>query len=156
MYFLSQVYAVDHRNLFVRNFRYDGTGPDAYFWVGDDKQPSPKGIIVPYPPLSDSMTFNSFPTLRRTGSRRKGKTPKVPEPPTLKRMRNENVLLTLPGTLKVTEIRWLSIWCRRFTVNYGEVYIPPDLQIPKSVVSPSMIQQQTFVMKTFVTKNFAF
>ena len=44
------MYAVDDRNLFVRNFRYDGTGPEAYFWVGDDTQPSPKGMIVPYPP----------------------------------------------------------------------------------------------------------
>ena len=48
---LPQVYAVDERHLFIRNFRYDGTGPDAYFWVGGDARPSPKGRVVPYPPI---------------------------------------------------------------------------------------------------------
>lgn len=43
------VYAVDESTVFVRGFAYDGTGPDAYFWVGDTPQPSPEGILVPYP-----------------------------------------------------------------------------------------------------------
>ena len=55
----------------------------------------------------------------------------------LKKMKNNDVLLTLPGTLKVRDIGWLSIWCKRFTVNYGEVYIPSDLEIPEKVVSIS-------------------
>ena len=53
----------------------------------------------------------------------------------LKKMKNNDVLLTLPGTLKVRDIGWLSIWCKRFTVNYGEVYIPSDLEMPEKVVS---------------------
>ena len=56
----------------------------------------------------------------------------------LKKMKNKDVLLTLPGTLKVRDISWVSIWCKRFTVNYGEVYIPDDLEIPKKVVSSFM------------------
>lgn len=56
---------MDDRHLFVRNFRYDGTGPDAYFWVGDDAQPSPRGRIVPYPPQPvqnqpQGMDLNNF------------------------------------------------------------------------------------------------
>lgn len=43
------VYAVDENTVFVRGFAYDGTGPDAYFWVGDTPQPSPEGTLVPYP-----------------------------------------------------------------------------------------------------------
>jgi hypothetical protein len=46
-------------------------------------------------------------------------------------MRNENVLLKLPSGMKVRDIKWLSIWCRRFTVNYGEVYISRDFDIPR-------------------------
>ena len=46
-----QVYAVDDQNLFIRNFWYDGTGPDAYFWVGNTRIPTPKGWVVPYPPV---------------------------------------------------------------------------------------------------------
>ena len=50
-------------------------------------------------------------------------------------MKNKDVLLTLPGTLKIRDIKWLSIWCKRFTVNYGEVYIPKVLEIPEKLVS---------------------
>ena len=60
--------------------------------------------------------------------------------PGLKMMRNENVLLTLPGNLKVADIRWLAVWCQRFTVNYGEVYIPKDVDIPKSVVCQTVLR----------------
>ena len=49
--FNFQVYAVDEQNLFIRNFWYDGTGPDAYFWVGNTRIPTPKGWVVPYPPV---------------------------------------------------------------------------------------------------------
>jgi hypothetical protein len=57
------------------------------------------------------------------------------DPPSLKKMRNENVLLSLPGELKVSDIRWIAIWCRRFTVNYGHVIIPTDIEYPNKVVS---------------------
>jgi hypothetical protein len=29
----GDVYAVDERTLLIKNFMYDGQGPDAYFWV---------------------------------------------------------------------------------------------------------------------------
>ncbi len=44
-----KVYVVDERHLYIKNFRFEKTGPSAYFWVGNDKQPSPRGRIVPYP-----------------------------------------------------------------------------------------------------------
>ena len=49
-------------------------------------------------------------------------------------MKNENILLPLPKGIKVTDISYLSIWCLRFTVNYGEVYMPPNIMqiIPQS------------------------
>ena len=57
------------------------------------------------------------------------------EPPYLQRMKNEDVLLKLPHGMKMRDVRWLSIWCRRFTVNYGDVYLPQNIQIPRPVVS---------------------
>ena len=57
------------------------------------------------------------------------------EPPYLQRMKNEDVLLKLPHGMKMRDVRWLSIWCRRFTVNYGDVYVPQDIQIPRPEVS---------------------
>ncbi len=41
---------MDDRHLFVRSFRYVRSGPSAYFWVGFEEQPSPRGKIVPFPP----------------------------------------------------------------------------------------------------------
>ena len=57
---------MDDQNLFIRNFWYDGTGPDAYFWVGNTRIPTPKGWVVPYPPvdlysdLPKSGTYSKF------------------------------------------------------------------------------------------------
>jgi len=34
----------------------------------------------------------------------------------------------------VTDIRYLAIWAPRFTSNYGDVYIPPDVQVPRPLV----------------------
>lgn len=43
------VYAIDETTIFIKGFYYDGTGPDAYFWVGKTPRPSPEGDIIPYP-----------------------------------------------------------------------------------------------------------
>lgn len=42
-------YAVDESTIFIKGFSYDGTGPDAFFWVGNSPRPSPEGTIIPYP-----------------------------------------------------------------------------------------------------------
>lgn len=47
--FQGNVYAIDESTLFIKNFAYDGTGPDAFFWVGNSPRPSPEGYIIPYP-----------------------------------------------------------------------------------------------------------
>lgn len=49
MLFQGTIYAVDETTLFIKGFDYDGMAPDAYFWVGVTKRPSPEGYIVPYP-----------------------------------------------------------------------------------------------------------
>lgn len=48
----GEVFAVDDTTLFIKGFSYDGTGPDAFFWVGSTARPSPDGVIVPYPEVS--------------------------------------------------------------------------------------------------------
>ena len=32
--------------------------------------------------------------------------------------------LTLPGDLKPKDIKWLSVWCRQYKVNFGDVFFP--------------------------------
>ncbi|KAL5284543.1 hypothetical protein ACFFRR_006683 [Megaselia abdita] len=107
------VYAVDETTLFIKNFVYDGTGPDAFFWVGKTSRPSPDGYIIPYP--EDYI-----------GS----------DPPVLQAHNYTDIILRLPMGKRIRDIRWLSVWCRRFTVDFGEVFIPPNLDVPKPKVLP--------------------
>ncbi|XP_041985293.1 protein Skeletor, isoforms B/C isoform X3 [Aricia agestis] len=109
----GMVYAVDESTVFVRGFAYDGTGPDAYFWVGDSPQPSPEGILVPYP--EDYVSR---------------------DPPVLAAHTNSDILLRLPPGKRLRDIKWLSVWCRRFTVNFGDVFIPSGLDPPRPRVLP--------------------
>ncbi|XP_014254156.1 protein Skeletor, isoforms B/C isoform X2 [Cimex lectularius] len=106
-------YAVDDSTIFVKGFSYDGTGPDAFFWVGSTPRPSPEGYIIPYP--EDYV----------------GR-----DPPVLRAYNKTDVILRLPQGKKLKDIKWLSVWCRRFTVNFGEVFIPPNLVAPKTRVLP--------------------
>ena len=39
------------------------------------------------------------------------------EPSVLGRYDSKDVLLKLPVGVKVRDMRWLSVWCRRFTVR---------------------------------------
>jgi len=115
----GHVYIVDKNHLYIRKFSYDGGGSlDAYFWVGSDKQPSPKGQVVPYPPHD-------------------GFDRKTNRPLAITQTKGENILLPLPqgrfqGTpMDISEIKWLSIWCTRFTVNFAEIFVPNDPKVPR-------------------------
>nr|XP_018906629.1 PREDICTED: protein Skeletor, isoforms B/C-like [Bemisia tabaci] len=107
------VYAVDENSLFVEGFSYDGSAPDAFFWVGNTDRPNPNGLIVPYP-----QEYNTR------------------DPPVLRYHNKANIVLKLPAGKRVKDIKWLSVWCRRFTVNFGEVFIPEDLEPPRRRVLP--------------------
>ncbi|XP_072384339.1 protein Skeletor, isoforms B/C [Diabrotica undecimpunctata] len=106
-------YAVDESTIFIKGFYYDGTGPDAFFWIGNSPRPSPEGIIIPYP-----EDYNGR------------------DPPVLRAYNNTDIILRLPMGKRIRDIRWLSVWCRRFTVDFGEVFIPPNLEVPKPRVLP--------------------
>ncbi|XP_026828705.1 protein Skeletor, isoforms B/C isoform X2 [Ooceraea biroi] len=109
----GKAYAVDDATIFIKGFYYDGTGPDAYFWVGNSSMPSPDGYIVPYP-----------------------ETDKDSDPQVLQAYNNTDIILRLPGGKRIRDIKWLSVWCRRFTVDFGDVFIPSDLKVPKLQVLP--------------------
>ncbi|XP_046627738.1 protein Skeletor, isoforms B/C [Neodiprion virginianus] len=107
------VYAVDDTTIFIKDFSYDGTGPAAYFWVGNSPRPSPDGFIVPYPEDYSER-----------------------DPPVLKAYNNSDIILRLPQGNRIRDIKWLSVWCQRFTVDFGDVFIPRDLDVPKPRVLP--------------------
>merc|ERR1712088_966587 len=45
---------------------------------------------------------------------------------------NEQVMLSLPPNMKVSDLKWLSVWCRKFTVDFG------SLTFDGSKFSPSL------------------
>ena len=40
---------------------------------------------------------------------------------------DDDIVLVLPPGVKAEDLRWLSVWCRAFTVNFGDVVFPEDL-----------------------------
>ena len=48
---------------------------------------------------------------------------KTSSPPVLRRSDGEDVLLKLPLGIKVRDLKWLSVWCRRFTVRSYFTYL---------------------------------
>ncbi|XP_055634516.1 protein Skeletor, isoforms B/C [Toxorhynchites rutilus septentrionalis] len=101
----GSVYAVDARTLFLKNLNYDGEGPAAYFYVGNTRAPSNKGAYR----LRDERG--------RAGI--------------LRKYRNEDITLSLPEGKTLRDIRWFSIWCDDFSVNFGDVVIRNDLDFPR-------------------------
>ena len=92
----------DHQSYFSPS--YDGAGPDAYFYIGERGEPSGNGIHI----ADDKGTLEILGTYR-----------------------NEDIVLTLPGGKTLRTIRWLSVWCDAFGVNFGEVRIPRQLRYPR-------------------------
>nr|QUP51775.1 knickkopf 3 [Locusta migratoria] len=100
----GEVYAVDARTLHIRDFSYDGEGPAAFFWAGDTKSPSSYGFKV----NDEKGTTN-----------------------VLSRYRKKHITVTLPDNKTLRDIKWFSVWCDEFAVNFGDVKIPKNFDYPK-------------------------
>lgn len=82
---------------------------DAHFWVGKGPKPSRSGKIVP--------DENGASKPLRSYSRK-------------------TVVLTLPGSMTVSDVNWMSVWCRKFSADFGHVMlgdrklnVPPSLKM---------------------------
>lgn len=110
------VYLQDEKTVVIKGFTYDGAGPDAFFWAGTSGTPSTVGTILPYPFNGKFYDYEdqTAPILngRFTG--------------------DKDIVLTLPADLKSTDIKWLSVWCRAFRVNFGDLIFPDGLELAAS------------------------
>ena len=95
----GSIYEVDDNTIKIKNFNYDGTGPDAFFYVGTSGQPSSSGVHIKYPAGSDAI---------------------------LEEFNDGEVTLTLPNDLEVDDLKWISVWCRQYSVNFGDFYFADD------------------------------
>lgn len=89
---------------YVTNVMY--LGADAHFWVGVGAQPGPDGTVVP----------------DENGATKP-----------LKRYEGKTIVITLPDHLTVFDIDHLSVWCKAFFADFGNVRIPENLNVPPSL-----------------------
>jgi len=102
------VYVLDEKTLLIKGFTYDGAGPDAFFWVGTEGSPSTVGTILPYPFEGKFYEYEdqAAPILQGQFSG------------------DKDIKLTLPDSMKTTDLKWISVWCRAFQVNFGDLTFP--------------------------------
>merc|ERR1712080_497442 len=106
-------YALDDKTILIKDFTYDGQGPDAFLLAGTSGRPSKSGdVVLPYPYTGETFNYTDkgIPILGRfTGSK--------------------DITLTLPPGKTVDQLKWLSVWCRDFTVNFGHVNFPANFSL---------------------------
>lgn len=49
----------------------------------------------------------------------------------IKKYRNKDIVLSMPEGKTLRDIQWFSVWCDEFSVNFGDVSIPKNLDYPK-------------------------
>jgi len=113
----GEVMIQDEKTIIIKGFTYDGAGPDAFFWAGTSGKPSHVGTILPWPFKGQFYEYedSNAPILS-------------------KRFNGDEITLTLPDHLKTTDLKWLSVWCRAFRVNFGDMFFPEDLKLEETVV----------------------
>jgi len=104
----GDAYKVDSNTILIKRFTYDGEGPDTFFLAGTSGKPSRSGeYVLPYPDDGQKYTYNdqSLPLIKRSfdGS--------------------DDITLTLPPGESVDDLKWISVWCRAFNINFGHVQI---------------------------------
>ena len=91
-------------------------GPDAFFWVGTEGSPSS---------TNEDKTF----ILDPSGATYKYRDQSAP---VLGRSEGERIALKMPAGMKVGDLKWISVWCRRFTVDFGNLIFPDNLGLATS------------------------
>jgi hypothetical protein len=112
----GNVYAVDKKTLLIKNFEYDGQGPDAFFWVGTSDLPEKVGTLLPYPFDGKFFKYDDQNAPVLTG-RFDG---------------TKDIKLTLPEDVDVTNLKWISVWCRQFSINFGDLVVPEGFSLEKA------------------------
>lgn len=90
-------------HLFVLIFYNKKTA--AYFYVGNTKKPSNQGAVR----LRDERGSTGV----------------------IRRYRHKDITLSLPEGKTLRDIKWFSVWCDEFSVNFGDVSIPKNFDFPR-------------------------
>merc|ERR1712215_617244 len=124
-YMEGEVVVKDENTIEIRNFSYPSTktypngrlGPDAFFIAGTEGcgpdqflkrgNTDTSGIIIPlpFPQTGQSWDFEDFSI------------------PKMRAAVNEKITLKLPPGVEMEDLMWLSLWCRRYKSNFGQVLL---------------------------------
>merc|ERR1711956_137840 len=106
----GELWATDKNTLEFRKFTYEGDGPDAFFMIGthdaDEKPNLDDGIPIPY--SKDEVFIQKLYDIND-------------DIPALLEFKNEQFKITLPPGIHVSDLKWLSVYCRQFTKDFGNV-----------------------------------
>ena len=109
----GKVYYMYPHTLKIKSFTYDGKGPDAFFLAGTEGKPSDctqtvcrGATILPYPFNRKFYDYDdqTIPIIKGafTG--------------------DKEITLRTPKSLRTTDIKWFSVWCREYAVDFGHVF----------------------------------
>jgi len=107
----GEAYALDSKTILIKGFTYDGEGPDAFFLAGTSGRPSKNGDVVlgyPFEGKHYSYDDKTIPILGEFAG-------------------DKNIILSLPPGKTVDQLKWLSVWCRDYKINFGHVNFPTNL-----------------------------
>jgi len=111
----GEVFVIDEQSLLIKHFNYDGFAPDAFFLVGTEGFPGDTNLsstaILPYP--FNGVHYDYQDT----------------EVQVLGPYADVNVHLSLPENVKVSELKWISVWCRNFAVDFGSLVFPQEPEV---------------------------
>jgi len=115
----GELWALDDNTLMVKDFNYDGAGPDAFFWVGTMgtvKNPidESKTAILAHPFKGEHYEYRNDAA------------------PVLGAASNDQATLILPAGMKVSDLKWFSVWCRKFAVDFGSLEFDASALFPSS------------------------
>jgi len=119
----GQVYVVNDQTIQIENFSYSGGGPAAYFWAGTEGEPNHTDetttAYLAYPFLGKHYTYWENPG------------------PSIPKLKNKSITLTLPPHMKARDVRWISVWCKPFRANFGQILIPENTIIHDRIKTQS-------------------
>jgi len=135
----GEVWATDRNTLEFRKFTYEGDGPDAFFMIGthdaDEKPNLDDGIPIPY--SKEKVFIQKLYDIND-------------EIPALPEFRNEQFKITLPPGIHVSDLKWLSVYCRKFTKDFGNVKFEDDHEESEAEAEGSDHDDQNKITDTLV------
>eukprot|EP00092_Neocalanus_flemingeri_P042380 GFUD01046276.1.p1 GENE.GFUD01046276.1~~GFUD01046276.1.p1 ORF type:complete len:173 (+),score=45.21 GFUD01046276.1:73-591(+) len=131
------VFTSGSSNLVIKGFNYDGKGPNGdsniFFYAVNSSYPySPEDVERGY---SNSAGFKEILPYPFEGIFYDYEDPNIPDLrkhfEVLKEQQNlkgvswdDTIELTLPAGMEVTDLTFLSVWCRKLGLNFGSVEFP--------------------------------